>query len=80
MGETDKVLECWDKSVVGQSNVGGLYSRAFMFKELGRLPEAIAEWRRIIDALEEGGNDPAYAQWPKDEIAKLEAQLAEKES
>ena len=74
LGETEKALECWEKSVVDQFGVGGLYSRAFMFKELGRLEEAIAEWKRIIDMLE-GPHDPAYTLWPREEIAKLEAQL-----
>ncbi|HIB90860.1 TPA: hypothetical protein EYO57_27325 [Candidatus Poribacteria bacterium] len=74
LGETEKALECWEKSVIDQFSMSGLYSRAFMFKNLGRLEEAITEWRRIVNMLEKH-HDPTYAIWPKEELAKLEAQL-----
>lgn len=74
LGDTEKALELWDKSVVNEFTMGGWFSRAFMFKDLGRLEEAAAEWRKIIKMLEEY-HDPLSANWPKEELAKIEAEL-----
>jgi tetratricopeptide (TPR) repeat protein len=74
LGENEKALEYWDKAVTNQFCMGGWFSRAFMFKELGRLEEAAAEWKKIIAMLEKN-HDPHYLDWPKEELAKIEAQL-----
>ncbi|AUS95292.1 hypothetical protein CDQ84_09055 [Clostridium thermosuccinogenes] len=77
LGENEKALDYWDKAVTDQFNMGGWFSRAFMFKELGRLEEAASEWKRIINMLEKH-HDPHYLEWPKEELAKIEAEIGKK--
>lgn len=74
LGENEKALEYWDKAVVSEFGMGGWFSRAFMFKDLGRLEEAASEWKRIIKMLERH-NIPQYLEWPKEELAKIEELL-----
>lgn len=71
LGENEKALEYWDKSVANEFGMGGWFSRAFMFKDLGRLEEAASEWKRIIKMLERH-NNPQYLELPKEELAKIE--------
>jgi tetratricopeptide (TPR) repeat protein len=50
------------------------YSAAFLLERLGRLEEAVGQWSFIVDWLE--AHDFAIqAEWPKRELARLEAQL-----
>lgn len=74
LGDNEKALEYWDKSVKDQFTLSGWFSRVFMFTEQGRLEEAAAEWKKIIDVLEKH-HDPKYLQWPKEELAKIEARI-----
>jgi tetratricopeptide (TPR) repeat protein len=74
LGENEKALDYWDKAVTDQFSMGGWFSRAFMFKDLGRLEEAASEWKRIIKMLERH-NIPQYLEWPKEELAKIEELL-----
>jgi tetratricopeptide (TPR) repeat protein len=74
LGENEKALDYWDKAVTDQFSMGGWFSRAFMFKDLGRLEEAASEWKRIIKMLERH-NIPQYLDWPKEELAKIEELL-----
>jgi tetratricopeptide (TPR) repeat protein len=74
LGENEKALDCWDKAVVSEFGMGGWFSRAFMFKDLGMLEEAASEWKRIIKMLERH-NIPQYLEWPKEELAKIEVLL-----
>lgn len=76
LGENEKALEYWDKAVTDQFSMGGWFSRAFMFKDLGRLEEAASEWKRIIEMLEKH-NNPQYLKWPREELAKIEELLNE---
>ena len=64
LGENEKAFDYWDKAVTDQFSMGGWFSRAFMFKDLGRLEEAASEWKRIINMLEKH-NNPHYLEWPK---------------
>lgn len=77
LGENEKALNCWDKAVTDQFSMGGWFSRAFMFKDLGRLDEAASEWKRIIHMLEKH-HDPHYLEWPKEELSKIEEQISKK--
>ena len=74
LGENEKALDYWDKAVTDHYSMGGWFSRAFMFKDLGRLDEAASEWKRIIKMLEKH-NIPQYLEWPKEELGKIEEQL-----
>lgn len=74
LGENEKALAYWDKAVTDQFSMGGWFSRAFMFKDLGRLEEAASEWKRIINMLEKH-HDPHCLEWPKEELAKIEKLL-----
>lgn len=71
LGENEKALDYWDKSVTNEFSMGAWFKRAFMFKDLGRLEEAASEWKRIINMLEKHEN-PQYLEWPKKELAKIE--------
>lgn len=77
LGENEKALEYWDKAVQDQFSMGGWFSRVFLFKELGRLEEAAAEWKKIIHMLEKH-HDPLYLTWPKEELAKVEEEINKK--
>ena len=77
LGENEKALDYWDKSVTNHFNMGGWFSRAFMFKDLGRLEEAALEWKRIINLLKKHHN-PHYLEWPKGELAKIEEEINKK--
>jgi tetratricopeptide (TPR) repeat protein len=74
LGDNEKALEYWDKAVQDQFSMGGWFSRAFLFKELGRLEEAAAEWNKIINMLEKH-HDPLHLIWPREELAKIKEQL-----
>lgn len=74
LGENEKALDYWDKAVTDQFSMGGWFSRAFMFKDLGRLEEAASEWKRIINMLEKH-NNPHYLEWPREELVKIEELL-----
>jgi tetratricopeptide (TPR) repeat protein len=74
LGENEKALGYWDKSVANEFGMGGWFKRAFMFKDLGRLEEAASEWKRIVKMLERH-NVPQYLEWPKEELAKIEILL-----
>lgn len=74
LGDNEKALAYWDKSVEDQYSMGGWFSRAFLFKELGRLEEAANEWKRIIKMLEEH-HDSSYLEMPKKELAIIEESL-----
>lgn len=75
LGENEKALEYWDKAVTDQFSMGGWFSRAFMFKELGRLEEAASEWKRIINMLQKH-HVPQFLKWPEEELAKIEAEIS----
>ncbi|NJD03641.1 MAG: hypothetical protein FIA99_13850 [Ruminiclostridium sp.] len=77
IGENEKALNYWDKAVTNQFCMGGWFHRAFMFKELGRLEEAASEWKRIINMLEKY-HDPHHLEFPKEELAKIEAEINKK--
>lgn len=77
LGDNEKALEFWDKAVQDQFSMGGWFSRAFLFKELGRLEEAAAEWKKIIAMLEKH-HDPLHLAWPKEELAEIEAEIKNK--
>ena len=77
LGENEKALDSWDRAVVDQFSMGGWFSRAFMFKDLGRLEEAALEWKRIIKMLERH-QIPQYLDWPKEELAKIEEEINKK--
>lgn len=76
-GRTDAALERWrDGYVLDPEALDGRYSSAFLLEKAGRLDEAIAEWRFIIDWSHARGND-LDAEWPIREVARLEATRAD---
>ena len=51
------------------------FSAAFLLERLGRLAEAAAEWRFIVDWNAERG-ETIHLDWPRRELHRLETQLA----
>lgn len=77
LGDNEKALDYWNKSVKDQFTLSGWFSRAFMFRDLGRLEEAAAEWKKIINILEKY-HDPLHLEFPKEELVKIEAEINKK--
>ena len=72
-GDPDGALADWRRAVeVDPDNIGPVYSSAFLLERLGRLQEAVAAWRFIIDWCQARGAD-LTAEWPKRELARLRA-------
>lgn len=74
LGENEKALKYWEKSVIDEYTMDGYYSRAFLYNELGKFKKAAEEWRRIINVIEKY-HDPSSLKWPKEELSKNESQL-----
>lgn len=80
LNEYDKAIRCFQNSFAAAKfprDLSAVYSLAFLYKKLGRASDAIAEWQRILDVLESdyGVWKGASVDWPKEEIAKLKAQM-----
>jgi tetratricopeptide (TPR) repeat protein len=72
-GKSDEALEQWRRGfALDPDSLEGRYGSAFLLEREGRIPEAIAEWRSILDWGEQRGY-ALDAEWPRREIARLEA-------
>jgi len=69
--DPEGALADWRRAVeVDPENIGPVYSSAFLLERLGRLQEAVAAWRFIVDWCQ--SRDAALtAEWPKRELARL---------
>jgi tetratricopeptide (TPR) repeat protein len=75
-GDVEGALADWRASLDPDGHdIGGAYSSAFLLEREGRLDEAIVAWRYILDFNESRGYE-LQAQWPRQEIARLEATAA----
>ena len=75
-GDPDGALADWRHAVDLDNNIGPIYSSAFLLERLGRLQEAIAAWRSIIDWCQSRDAE-LTAEWPKRELARLRRRLPE---
>lgn len=82
LNEYDRAIECFNNAYEAQTaphKMDMMYSLAFLYKKLGRLEEAKAEWELIMKtliseyAVTEEDNDIA---WAKREIAQLEQNIS----
>jgi tetratricopeptide (TPR) repeat protein len=74
-GRPEEALAAWQRALdLDPEAISGHYSRAFLLEREGRRAEAAAEWRAIIDWSLARVNE-LDAEWPRRELARLEAQL-----
>jgi len=76
-GRTEDALASWRRSAEAAPDDYGIsmhYSAAFLLERLGRLAEAVVEWRFIAGWCDE--HDAALeALWPRRELRRIEAAL-----
>src|SRR5262245_23012451 len=71
LGDVEGALADWRRALeLDSESIGGLYMSAFLLEREGRLAEAIAAWRSIIDWNESRGYT-LQTQWPKQELERL---------
>jgi tetratricopeptide (TPR) repeat protein len=75
-GDPQGALADWRRAVDPEGNLGPVYSSAFLLERLGRLQEAAAAWRFIIDWCD-AHDAPLTAEWPRRELARLRARLSD---
>jgi tetratricopeptide (TPR) repeat protein len=74
-GSTEPALACWQRALeLDPENLSPRYSSVFLLEREGRLDDAAAAWRSILDWCEERGYE-LDAEWPRRELARLEAEL-----
>jgi tetratricopeptide (TPR) repeat protein len=74
-GHPDGALARWRRALeLDPDNISGHYSSAFLLEREGRLAEAADEWRAILD-WSLARHNHLDAEWPRRELARLEAQL-----
>ena len=77
-GDVERALADWHRALDPDGHsIGGAYSSAFLLERQGRLEEAIDAWRYILDYNESRGYE-LQAQWPRRELDRLRARLAER--
>jgi tetratricopeptide (TPR) repeat protein len=70
-GDPDDALADWRRALdLDRSDIGPLYSSAFLLEREGRLDDAIETWRSIVAWNEERGYRLA-AEYPKSELERL---------
>jgi tetratricopeptide (TPR) repeat protein len=75
-GRPDDALADWQRAyALDPDNLSSRYSSAFLLERQGRLADAAAEWRFIIAWSEERGYGMT-ADWPRQELHRLESMLA----
>jgi tetratricopeptide (TPR) repeat protein len=76
-GHPGEALERWRRAFAADpENLSSRYSSAFLLEKQGRLAEAAAEWRFIVDWCEDHGY-AITADWPRRELQRLEAGAAD---
>lgn len=71
LGKYDDAIAYWDKSFKTDSEIpDNLFSKAFLYQELGKKEKAIEMWREIISWLEQRGFD-VDVKWANKELEKL---------
>ncbi len=79
-GDTDGALADWRRAHdIDPADFSTVYASAFLLEEAGRLAEATDAWRQILSHSEAQGWE-LDAQWPRQEIQRLETLLAERQS
>jgi tetratricopeptide (TPR) repeat protein len=77
-GRRDEALAAWRRAAALAPDDYGIsmrFSSAFLLERLGRPADAAGEWRFIIGWMEDRG-EAIHLDWPRRELARLEAQLA----
>lgn len=79
-GDTDGALADWQQAhEIEPTDFSTVYASAFLLEEAGRLAEAANAWRQILVHSEAQGWE-LDAQWPRQEIQRLEILLAGRQS
>ena len=79
-GDTDGALaDWWQAHDIEPTDFSTVFASAFLLEEAGRLAEAVRCWRQILDHSEAQGWE-LDAQWPRQEIQRLEGLIAARQS
>lgn len=74
-GRTEEALAFWGRArALDPEDLSGEYGAAFLLEREGRIAEAAARWRTIIDWCTARGY-ATESEWPKRELARLDAKL-----
>ena len=77
LGDVDGALADWRLALrLDPEDIGALYSSAFLLEREGRLRESAEAWQGIVDWTEARGLT-LEAEWPKRELRRLRAAIAE---
>ena len=79
-GDTDGALADWRQAHdIEPADFSTVYASAFLLEEAGRLAEAAQCWQQIL-AYSEAAGWELDAQWPRQEIQRLETLLGERQT
>jgi tetratricopeptide (TPR) repeat protein len=75
-GDAEGALGDWGRALeLNPEDIGALYSSAFLLEREDRLEESAAAWQAIID-WNEAREQTLDTEWPKQELERLQAELA----
>lgn len=78
-GRPDDALASWRRAFALAADDDGIsmrFSAAFLLEHLGRITEAVGEWRFIVDWMSAHG-ETIHIDWPRSELRRLETQLGD---
>jgi tetratricopeptide (TPR) repeat protein len=76
VGDAEGALSEWGRALeLDPEDIGALYSSAFLLEREDRMEESAAAWQAIID-WNQARNQTLETEWPKQELARLQAELA----
>ena len=76
LGDAEGALSDWARALeLDPEDIGALYSSAFLLEREDRLEESAAAWQAIID-WNQARSQTLETEWPKQELARLRAELA----
>jgi len=76
VGDPEGAIADWRAALeLDDSDIGPLYSIAFLLEREGRLGEALEVWRSVVEWNEER-NEGLAAEYPKSELERVRRRIA----
>lgn len=77
LGQVEQALRYWGKTMeLDPSLIDARFSRAFLLERLEKLEEAAQEWTLIVEYLKKN-HLPVDAEWPEQELARIQRLIQE---